>query len=120
MGKVNSHNKGKVWENTNIPKLRVFQRFCAKQKSMRFPKLGMSEFPQYGKSMLKNKHSKIMDSKIFHMKQKSIRFPNHGMNKFPYYGISTGKHRQLPGSALLNRFRVMETHIIPNFPNFDI
>ena len=57
-----------------------------------------------------------MDSKIFHMKQKSIRFPDHGMNKFPYYGISTGKHRQLPGSALLNRFRVSGNSYNSQFP----
>ena len=44
MGKVNSHSKGKIWENTNISKLRVSQIFCMKQKSMHFPKHGKSGF----------------------------------------------------------------------------
>ena len=37
MGCVNSHVKGKVWENTNIPKLWVSYVFHMKQKSIQFP-----------------------------------------------------------------------------------
>ena len=62
MGKVNFQTKEKIRENTNIQKLRVSQIFCMNQKSMQFPKHGMSEFPKYGKNMGKNKYSKIMVS----------------------------------------------------------
>ena len=34
MGKVNSHSKGKIWENTNISKLSVSEIFRLMQKSM--------------------------------------------------------------------------------------
>ena len=60
MRKVNSHSKGKIWENTNISKFRVSGTFCLKQKSMEFPKLGKSGLPLYGKSMGKHKHFKFM------------------------------------------------------------
>ena len=60
MGKVNSHSKGKIWENTNISKFRVSGTFCLKQKSMHFPKHGKSGLPLYGKSMGKHKHFKFM------------------------------------------------------------
>ena len=60
MGKVNSHCKGKIGENTNISKLRVSGIFCLKQKSMQFPKHGNSGLPLYGKSMGKQKHFKFM------------------------------------------------------------
>ena len=60
MGKVNSHSKGKIRENTNISKLRVSGIFCLKQKSMQFPKYGKSGLPLYGKSMGKHKHFKFM------------------------------------------------------------
>ena len=60
MGKVNSHNKGKIRENTNISKLRVSETFRLMQKSMHFPKNGNYGFPLYEKSMGKNKHFKVM------------------------------------------------------------
>ena len=60
MRKVNSHSKGKIWENTNISKLRVSGIFCLKQKSMQFLTHGKSGFPLYGKSMEKHKHFKFM------------------------------------------------------------
>ena len=60
MGKVNSHRKGKIWESTNISKLRVSGIFCLKQKSMQFLKYGKSGLPLYGKSMGKQKHFKFM------------------------------------------------------------
>ena len=60
MGKVNSHSKGKIWENTNISKLSVSEIFRLMQKSMQFPKHGKSGFPLYGKSMEKHKHFKFM------------------------------------------------------------
>ena len=60
MGKVNSHSKEKIWENTNISKLRVSEIFRLMQKSMQFSKHGKIGFPLYGKSMGKNKHSKVM------------------------------------------------------------
>ena len=60
MGKVNSHSKEKIWENTNISKLRVSGIFCLKQKSMQFPKYRKSGLPLYGKSMGKHKHFKFM------------------------------------------------------------
>ena len=44
MGKVNSHNMEKVWEKTNIPELWISQIFWVKQKSIKFPKYGKSEF----------------------------------------------------------------------------
>ena len=43
MGKVNSHNTGKVWEKNKHSK--VSQIFWVKQKSIQFPKYGKSEFP---------------------------------------------------------------------------
>ena len=61
MGKVNSHSKEKIWENTNISKLSVSEIFPMIQKSMQFPKHGKSGFPLYGKSMEKHKHFKLMD-----------------------------------------------------------
>ena len=60
MGKVNSHSKEKIWENTNISKLSVSEIFRLMQKSMQFSKHGKSGSPLYGKSMGKNKHSKVM------------------------------------------------------------
>ena len=60
MGKVNSHSKEKIWENTNILKLSVSEIFPMIQKSMQFPKHGKSGFPLYGKSMEKHKHFKFM------------------------------------------------------------
>ena len=51
MGKVNSHSKEKIWENTNISKLSVSEIFRLKQKSMQFPKHGKIGFPLYAKSM---------------------------------------------------------------------
>ena len=45
MGKMNSHNTGKVWEKTSLPKLWISQIFWVKQKSIQFPKYGKSEFP---------------------------------------------------------------------------
>ena len=60
MGKVNSHSKEKIWENTNISKLRVSGIFCLKQKSMQFPKYRKSGLLLYGKSMRKHKHFKFM------------------------------------------------------------
>ena len=60
MGKVNSHSKGKTWENRNISKLSVSGIFCLKQKSMQFPKYGKSGLPLYEKSMGKLKHFKFM------------------------------------------------------------
>ena len=45
MGKVNSHSKGKTWENTNMSKLRAFKIFLMKQKFMQFPKLTKRGFP---------------------------------------------------------------------------
>ena len=50
MGKVNPHSKRKIWENTNILKLRVFNFFLMKQKFMRFPKHRKSEFQSMGKA----------------------------------------------------------------------
>ena len=38
MGKVNSHSKGKIWENTNISKLSFPEIFRLVQKSMQLPK----------------------------------------------------------------------------------
>ena len=40
MGKVNSHRKGKMWENTNISKLSFSGNFYLNQTSMQFPKYG--------------------------------------------------------------------------------
>ena len=60
MGKVNSHSKGKIWENTNISKWRISGIIYLKQKSMQFPKYGKSGLPLYGKSMGKHKHFKFM------------------------------------------------------------
>ena len=60
MGKVNSHSKEKIWENTNISKLSVSEIFRLMQKSMQFPKHGKSGFPLYGRSMEKHKHFKFM------------------------------------------------------------
>ena len=45
MGKVDFHNTGKVRQKTNIPKLRVYQIFWVKQKSIQFSKHGKSGFP---------------------------------------------------------------------------
>ena len=45
VGKVDFHSTRKVWENTNIPKLWVFQIFWVIQKSIQFPKHGKSGFP---------------------------------------------------------------------------
>ena len=52
IGKVNFHNRGKVWEKTNIQKLWVSQIFLVKQKSIQFPKYGKIEFiwGEYGKT----------------------------------------------------------------------
>ena len=60
MGKVNSHSKEKIWENTNILKLSVSEIFPMIQKSMQFPKHGKSGFPLYGKIIEKHKHFKFM------------------------------------------------------------
>ena len=60
MGKVNSHSKEKIWENTNISKLSVSEIFRLKQKTMQFSKHGKSGFALYGKSMGKHKHFKFM------------------------------------------------------------
>ena len=60
MGKMNSHSKGKVWENTSISNLVFFLIFYMKQKSIWFPKHGKSRFPWYEKSMGKHKHFKFM------------------------------------------------------------
>ena len=43
--KLDFHYTGKIWENTNIPKCWVSQIFWVKQKSIEFPKYGISEFP---------------------------------------------------------------------------
>ena len=84
MGKVNSHSKGKIRENTNISNLRVSGIFCLKQKSMQFPKYGKSGLPLYRKSMGKNpKHSEVMGFSTFWVKQKSIQFPKYGKSEFP-------------------------------------
>ena len=40
IGKVDFHNTGKVWENTNIPRLCVSQIFWVKLKPTQFPKHG--------------------------------------------------------------------------------
>ena len=40
MGKVYSDSTGKVWENRNIPKLKVSYIFHVKQKSIKFPNMG--------------------------------------------------------------------------------
>ena len=45
MRKVNSHSKEKIWENTNISKLRVSGIFYLKQKSTQFPTHGKCGFP---------------------------------------------------------------------------
>ena len=37
---MNFHSTGKVWENTNIPKVWVSYIFSVKQKSVQFSKLG--------------------------------------------------------------------------------
>ena len=60
MGKVNSHSKEKIWENTNISKLSVSEIFRLMQKSMQFSKHRKSGFPLYGQSMEKHKHFKCM------------------------------------------------------------
>ena len=60
MGKVNSHSKGKIWENKNISKLSVSKIFRLMQKSMQFPIRGKSGFPLYGKCMEKHKHFKFV------------------------------------------------------------
>ena len=54
---VNSHSTGKVWKNTNIPKLWISYIFHVKKKSVQFPNCGMSEFPYYGKRMGKHRQS---------------------------------------------------------------
>ena len=38
MGKVNSRSKGKIWENTNISNLEIFQIILMERKFMQFPK----------------------------------------------------------------------------------
>ena len=43
--KLDFHYTGKIWENTNIPKCWISQIFWVKQKSIEFPKYGISEFP---------------------------------------------------------------------------
>ena len=60
MRKVNSYSKEKIWENTNISKLRVSEIFYLKQKSMQIPKHGKSKFPLNGNSMGKHKHFKFV------------------------------------------------------------
>ena len=59
MGKVDFHNTGKVWENTNIPRLCVSQIFWVKLKPTQFPKHGKGGCTWYGKSMGKHKHFKV-------------------------------------------------------------
>ena len=49
MGKVDFHGTGKVWENTNIPKLWVPQIFWVTQKSIQFPNMGKVDFHCTGK-----------------------------------------------------------------------
>ena len=82
MGKVNSHSKGKIWENRNIPKSRVSYFFRVKQKSMQFPKHGMSEFPCYSKSMGKHQVTGFLHISC---EAEMHTFPNCGMSEFPYY-----------------------------------
>ena len=60
MGKVNSHSKEKIGQNTNISKLSVSEIFRLIQKSIQFPIHGKSGFPLYGKVMEKHKHFKFM------------------------------------------------------------
>lgn len=55
MGWVNPHITRKVWENTKIQKLRVSYMFHMKQKAIKFPKHGISEFLYHGSSMVKNR-----------------------------------------------------------------
>ena len=85
MGKVDFHNTGKVWENTNISNLWVSLKFWMKQKSIQFPKHGKSEFLMeihfshvYGKSMGKKKNIPKF-------------FKYFGWSRNPYNSQNTGK-----------------------------
>ena len=51
MGKVISHNRGKVWEKTNNPKLCVSQIFLVTQK--------MGKLNSHSKKMGKHKRFKV-------------------------------------------------------------
>ena len=44
MRKLNSHSKGKAWENKNIPKLKVSYIFRIKQKSINSQTIGGLNF----------------------------------------------------------------------------
>ena len=80
MGKVNSHNTGKVWEKNKHSK--VSQIFWVKQKSIQFPKHGKSESHNTGKVWKKTNIPKLWVSQIFWVKQKSIQFPKYGKSEF--------------------------------------
>ena len=96
MGKVNSHSKGKIWENTNISKLRVSGIFCLKQKSMQFPKYGKSGLPLYGKSMGKHKHFKFMGFLNISYEAEIHRIPRTREKWIPIIRENYGKKPNIP------------------------
>ena len=66
---------------------------------MQFPNHRMSEFPCYGKSMRKHKHSKVIGFLYISREAEIHTIPKRWVNEFPYYRISMGKHRQITGTG---------------------
>ena len=104
MGKVNSHSKEKIWEDTHISKLIVSKIFCLKQKSMQFPKHGKKWFPLYGKSMEKHKHFKFMGFLNISDKAEIHAIPRTWEMWIPIIREKYGKKQTFQSNGFLNYF----------------
>ena len=116
MAKVNSHSEGKIWENTNISKLRVSGIFCLKQKSMQFPKYGNSGLPFYGKSMGKHNHFKLIVLLNISDEAEIHRIPKTWEKCIPIIWGKYGKKENIPYCWVSKIFWVKQKSI--QFPKY--
>ena len=118
MGKMNSDSMRKVWENKTFESQALFFILCMKQRFIQFPKHRKNEFSQYGKSMEKHKHSKIMgllniscETKIWEIE---ANFKNTGkLNS--HSTAKLGENTRIPRVWVFYMFHMQQKSI--QFPN---
>ena len=111
MGKVNSHNTGKVWgKKANIPKF--LKCFGWSRNPYNSQYMGKVNSHSKEKIWENTNISKLSVSEIFRLMQKSMQFPKHGKSGFPLYGKGMEKRKHFKFMGFLNISDGAEIHTI--------
>ena len=114
MGKVNSHNTGKLWEKTKNSKVMGFSNILDEAEIHRIPKIWKKWIRTVREKYEKTKTiQKLSVSEIFHLKQKSMQFPKHGKTVFSLYRKNMRKHKHSKVLGFSNILGEAEIHTVP-------